>query len=146
MFLRYKNQTLQNFKEYIAENGNPRILRSDIGTAYTNKSFKQFCSNSKIRREYTVPETPEQNGVAERYNRTVVETTRSLLIESKLPKSYWLRAVDTAAYVLNLVKKDKSDKSPYEKFWGRKPKTGNGPSENAVVESEKGDVQLKRGC
>ena len=75
-------------------------------------------------REYTVPETPEQNGVAERYNRTVVETARSLLIESKLPKSYWLRAVDTAAYVRNLVKKDKTDKSPYEKFWAREPKTG----------------------
>ena len=75
-------------------------------------------------REYTVPETPEQNGVAERYNRWVAETALSLLIESKLPKSYWLRAVDTAAYVRNLVKKDKTDKGPYEKFWGRIPKTG----------------------
>ena len=45
------------------------------------------------------------------------------MIESKLPKSYWLRAVDTAAYVRNLVKKDANEKSPYETFWGRKPKT-----------------------
>ena len=121
---RHKNQELQNFREYIAENGTPRILRCDNGTEYTNKSLKQFCINNKIKREYTVLETPEQNGVAERYNRTVVETARSLLIESKLPKSYWLRAVDTAAYVRNLVKKDKTDKSPYEKLWARKPKTG----------------------
>ena len=49
---------------------------------YTNKNFKNFCTNNKIKFEYTVPETPEQNGVAERYNRTVVETARSLLIES----------------------------------------------------------------
>ena len=70
--------------------------------------------------EYTVPETTEQNGVAVRYNRTVVERARSLLIESKLPKSYWLRAVETAAYVRNLVQKDKYQRSPFEKFWGRK--------------------------
>ena len=63
-----------------------------------------------IKRDYTVPETPEQNGVAERYNRTVVETARSLLIEPNFPKCYWLRAVDTAAYVRNLVKKDKGEK------------------------------------
>ena len=107
--MRHKNQALQKFKEYIAENGTPRILRSENGTEYTNKSFKQFCTNNKIKRQYTVPETPEQNGVAERYNRTVVETARSLLIESK---SYWLRAVDTAAYVRNLVKKDQTDKRP----------------------------------
>ena len=123
-FMRHKNQALQKFKEYIAEIGTPRILRSDNGAEYTNKSFNQFCTNNKIKREYTVPETLEQNGVAERHNRTVVETARSLLIESKLPKSYWLRAVDTAAYVRNLVKKDKTAKSPYERFWARKPKTG----------------------
>ena len=73
-FMRHKNQALQKFKEYIAENGTPRILRSDNGTEYTNKSFKLFCTNNKIKREYLDPETPEQNGVAERYNRTVVET------------------------------------------------------------------------
>ena len=124
-FMRHKNEALQNFKEYIAENGTPRILRSDNGTKYTNKSFfKQFCNNNKIKQEHSVPETPEQNGVAERYNRTVVETARSLLIESKLPKSYWLRAVDTAAYVRNLVKKDNVAKSRYERFCARKPKTG----------------------
>ena len=123
-FMRHKNQALQRFKEYLVENGTPRILRSDKGTEYTNKSFKQFSTNNKIKREYTIPETPEQNGVAERYNRTVVETARSLLIESKLPVSYWLRAVDTAAYERNLVRKDKNDENSDEKFWTRKPTTG----------------------
>ena len=123
-FMRHKNQALQKFKEYIAENGTPRILRSDNGTEYTNKNFNHFCTNNKMKQEYNLPETPEQNGVSERYNRTVVETVRSLLIESKLPKFYWLRLVDTAAYIRNLVKKDKTDKNPHEKFWARKPKTG----------------------
>ena len=80
--MRHKNQALQNFKECLAENGTPRILRSDNATEYTNKSFKQFCTDNKIKREYTVSGTPEQNGVAERYNRTVVATARSLLKES----------------------------------------------------------------
>ena len=113
-FMRHKNQALQKFKEYLAEIDTPRILRSDNGTEYTNKNFKQFCTNNKIKEGYTVPETPEQNGVAERYNRTVVETARDLLIESKLPESYWLKTVDAAAFVRNLVKKDKTDKSSYE--------------------------------
>ena len=122
-FMRNKNEVYQKFKEYIADYGTPRKLQSDNGIEYTNKKFKQLCIKNKIRREYIVPETPEQKGVAERYNRTVVETARSLLIESKLPKSYWLRVVDTAAYVHNLVKKDKYEKCLLEKFWGTKGKT-----------------------
>ena len=57
-FMRHKNQALQKFGEYIAEKGTPRILRCDNGTEYTNKIFKKFCTNNKIKREYTVPETP----------------------------------------------------------------------------------------
>ena len=64
-----------------------------------------------MKREYTVSDTPEQNGVAELYNRTVVETARGLLIQSKLPRSYWLTAVDTSAYVCNFVKEDKNEES-----------------------------------
>ena len=86
------------------------------------QKLQKFLYQNKIKTEYTVPETPEQNGVAERYNRTVVETARSLLIESKLPKCYWLKAVDTAAYVRNLVKKAQNEKTPFGKFWGKKPK------------------------
>ena len=86
-FMRHKNQALQKFQECLAENVTPHILRFDNGTEYTKKSFKQFRSNNKIKRDYTVPENPEQNGVAERYKRTVVETARSILRESKLPKS-----------------------------------------------------------
>ena len=122
-FMRHKNQVLQKFKEYIAEYGMPSILRSENGTEYTHKSFTNFCTNNRIKREYIVPETPEQNGVAEPYNRTVVETTRCLLIESKLPKSYWLRAVDTAAHVRNLVRKDKEEKTSHQNVSSRKPKT-----------------------
>ena len=62
-------------KEYIAEIGT-----LSIGTEYTNKTFEHFCTNNKIKREYTVPKTPEKNGIADRYNRKAVETARCLLI------------------------------------------------------------------
>ena len=65
-FMRYKNQVLQKFKEYIAECGTPYRLRSDNGTYYTSKNFTNFCTNNKIKREDSVPHAPEQNGVAER--------------------------------------------------------------------------------
>ena len=58
-FMQQMNQVLQKVKEYLAENGTPRILRSDNGTAYTNKNFKQFCINNKMNREHTLPENLE---------------------------------------------------------------------------------------
>ena len=120
-YMKNKHEALSNFKEYVAQYGTPKILRSDNGTEYKNKAFKNFCIKNKIAREFTVPETPEQNGVAERFNRTVVEAARCLLIDSKLPKTYWVRAVDTACSVRNLVVKDKNAKSSFEKFFGKKP-------------------------
>ena len=65
-----------------------------------------------MKHDYTFPETPEQNGVADRYNRANSETGRSNRIKLKLASSSWLKFVDTAAYVRNLVQKDKSKKSP----------------------------------
>ena len=118
-FIRHKREVLQKFKGYIAEGGTPQILRSDNGTEYTNKNFKNYCTNNKIKQENTVPEAPEQNGVAERYNRPVVEIIRSLLFESKLPKCYWLRAVDTSAYVRTLSKTTRR-KSSLRKVLGKK--------------------------
>ena len=124
-FLRYKSEVLEMFKEYIAEHGVPQILRSDNGTEYTSKDFRRLCVENKIKQEFTVPETPEQNGLAERFNRTVVEMARCMLIESGLPKSYWVRALDTAAQVRNIVVKENNGKSPFEMFWLRKPKMHN---------------------
>ena len=120
--IKYKTEALQTFKEYVAQYGPPKILRTDNGTEYKNKAFKKFCVRKEISREYTIPETPEQNGVAERFNRTVVETARCLFIDSILPKSYWVRAVDTACYARNLVVRDKNTKSAFEKFFGRNRK------------------------
>ena len=73
--MRHKNQVLQKFKEYFAECGTQRLHRSNNGTENSNKNITNFCTNIKIKRESNG--TPEQTGVAERYNQTVVETDRS---------------------------------------------------------------------
>ena len=87
-FMSKKSQAFERFKEYVAESGTPQRLRTDNGAEYTSKQFKDYCRDSKIKQEFTVPETPQQNGVAERFNRTLVEMGRSLLIQAKLPKRY----------------------------------------------------------
>ena len=63
---------------------------SDNGTEYKNKAFSKYCVSKEIAPEFTVPETIEQNGVAKRFKRTVVEAARCLLIDSKMTKSYWV--------------------------------------------------------
>ena len=67
-YMRNKSEVIDKFKEYVAENGTPRTLRSDNGAEYTSRKFKEFCRDSKVKQEFTVPETPQQNGVAERFN------------------------------------------------------------------------------
>ena len=78
-----------------------KTLRSDNGGEYTSTEFVQYLKKEGIRHEFTVPKTPEQNGVAERMNRTLLEVVRSMLSESKLPKRFWLEALATATYVRN---------------------------------------------
>lgn len=98
-------------------------LRCDNGGEYTGGAVKRFCKRKGIRLEYTVPYTPEQNGVSERLNRTIVEKVRAMLETSGLPKNMWGEAVYTAVYLLNRspsVAVD-GDITPYEAWNGRKP-------------------------
>nr|GEY11073.1 putative ribonuclease H-like domain-containing protein [Tanacetum cinerariifolium] len=75
-----------------------------------------------IRREFSVARTPQQNGMAERKNRTLIEVTRTMLADSKLPTIFWAEAVNIACYVQNRVLVIKPhNKTPYELFLGRKP-------------------------
>ncbi|GKA77908.1 putative ribonuclease H-like domain-containing protein [Tanacetum coccineum] len=65
--------------------------------------MNQFCKMKGIKREFSVARTPQQNGVAERRNRTLIEAARTMLVDSKLPTTFWAEAVNTASYVLNRV-------------------------------------------
>ncbi|GJW42065.1 putative ribonuclease H-like domain-containing protein [Tanacetum coccineum] len=78
-----------------------------------------FCREKGIKREYSIARTPQQNGVAERKNRTLIEAARTMLADSKLPTTFWAEAVSTACYVQNRVLIVKPhNKTPYELFRG----------------------------
>nr|GEW20578.1 retrovirus-related Pol polyprotein from transposon TNT 1-94 [Tanacetum cinerariifolium]GEY94925.1 retrovirus-related Pol polyprotein from transposon TNT 1-94 [Tanacetum cinerariifolium] len=84
-----------------------------------------FCSQKGIKREFSNARTPQQNGVAERRNRTLIEAARTMLADAKLPVTFWAEAVNTACYVQNRVLVNKShNKTPYELFNGRSPAIG----------------------
>ncbi|GJX40949.1 putative ribonuclease H-like domain-containing protein [Tanacetum coccineum] len=81
-----------------------------------------FCREKGIKREYNVARTPQQNDVAERRNKTLTKATRTMLVDSKLPTTFWAEAVSTACYVQNKVLVVKPhNKTPYELFRGFKP-------------------------
>ncbi|GKC67639.1 putative ribonuclease H-like domain-containing protein [Tanacetum coccineum] len=77
-------------------------LWCDNGTEFKNKEMNQFCKRKGIKREFSVARTPQQNGVAERKNRTPIEAARTMLADSKLPTTFWAEAVNTACYKLAL--------------------------------------------
>ncbi|KAL4380068.1 hypothetical protein GQ457_02G020870 [Hibiscus cannabinus] len=83
--------------------------------------FAKFLQDNGIVGQYTMPGSPDQNGVAERRNRTLMDMVRSMLSGSKLPKSLWVEALKTAVYILNLVPTKAIPKTPFELFKGWKP-------------------------
>ena len=115
-FLSAKNEALEKLQEYIAEHGIPKVLRSEKDKDLIRKHFKGHCNENKTKQEFTVPKTPEQNGMAERANLTIVEIARCLLLQAKLPKTYWLRAIATACYLRKCVSTKKRIKNPFRKI------------------------------
>ncbi|GJY77250.1 ribonuclease H-like domain-containing protein, partial [Tanacetum coccineum] len=126
-FLATKDETPEILKNFITgiENQSDhkvKTIRSDNGTEFKNRIMNEFCEMKGIRREFSIARTPQQNGVAERKNRTLIEAARTMLADSKLPTTFWAEAVNTACYVQNRVLVIKPhNKTPYELFLGRKP-------------------------
>ncbi|GJY22761.1 putative ribonuclease H-like domain-containing protein, partial [Tanacetum coccineum] len=103
-------------------NHNVKIIRCDNGTEFKNYVMNEFCAKKGIKREFSVARTPQQNGVAERKNRTLIEAARTMLADSLLPIPFWAEAVNTACYVLNRVLVTKpQNKTPYELLIGKSP-------------------------
>ena len=135
-FLRNKSDTIIKFKDYVSimENSSGhkvhklsiKTLRSDNGGEYVSGEFNSFCNENGITREFSNPKTPEQNGVAERYNRTMIESARSMLHHAKLPLVFWAEAVQTAVYLRNRSPTVAlENKTPFECWYGRKPDVSN---------------------
>nr|GFA37322.1 retrovirus-related Pol polyprotein from transposon TNT 1-94 [Tanacetum cinerariifolium] len=129
-FLKSKDETSGILKKFITEIENikdlkVKIIRCDNEGEFRNKEMNDFCSQKGIKREFSNARTPQQNGVAERRNRTLIEAARTMLADAKLPVTFWAEAVNTACYVQNRVLVNKShNKTPYELFNGRSPAIG----------------------
>ncbi|GJW72503.1 putative ribonuclease H-like domain-containing protein [Tanacetum coccineum] len=129
-FLGTKDETFYVLKEFIAliENQlNKKVkgIRCDNGTEFKNAKLIELCGEKGIKRDYSNPRTPQQNGVAERKNRTLIEAARTMLADSKLPTMFWTEAVSTACYVLNRVSiTNPHNKTPYELISGKVPQIG----------------------
>ncbi|GJZ93144.1 hypothetical protein Tco_0665209 [Tanacetum coccineum] len=129
-FLKSKNETSSILRKFITEIENlkdlkVKIIRCDNRGEFRNREMDEFCSRKGIKREFSNARTPQQNGVAERRNRTLIEATRTMLADAKLPVTFSAEAVNTACYVQNRVLVNKSqNKTPYELFNGRSPAIG----------------------
>ena len=105
--LRSKDEALTVFSRWLAEVENRtgrrvKTLRSDNGGEYTSRAFKQYLSEKGIMHQKTVPYTPMQNGVAERINRTIQEIVTIMLQHSRLKLEFWVKALPTTIYLINL--------------------------------------------
>jgi transposase InsO family protein len=90
-YLKEKSEVLEKFKEFVQFvktkfNKKPKVIRSDRGREYCGHEFANYLKTVGIQQQLTAPYSPQQNGIAERKNRTLVEMARCMLIESKLPK------------------------------------------------------------
>ena len=126
--IKKKSDVFQKFCEWKAEvekslGQSVKILRTDNGGEFTSDEFEKYLKKEGIKHQLTIPKCPEQNGVAERFNRTLVEMVRSMLADSELPKSFWAEALATAVYLRNRSPtKPVEGKTPYEAIYGEKPK------------------------
>ncbi|GJX34540.1 retrovirus-related pol polyprotein from transposon TNT 1-94 [Tanacetum coccineum] len=124
--IKKKSDVFEVFKVYKArvelDSGKKiKCLRTDNGGEYTGDEFDTFCRQEGIKRQFTTAYTPQQNGVAERMNRTLLERARAMLATASLGKSFWAEAVNTACYVINRSPSTAVElKTPME-MWTGKP-------------------------
>ena len=130
-FIKNKYEVLGKFKEYLKVSESftgkkLKRLRSDNGGEYISKEFNEFCKQQGIIQEPTIPGTPQQNGVAERMNRTLLECARSMLFHAKMPLRFWADAINTAAYIRNRCTSTVLNwHTPYEIWFKRQPNISN---------------------
>ncbi|KAK3029811.1 hypothetical protein RJ639_038253 [Escallonia herrerae] len=124
--IRQKSDVYHTFKKWkvLVENetGNKvKCLKSDNGGEYHDEGFQEYCSNNGIRLIRTVKRTPQENGLAERMNRTIMERARCTRIHADLPLQFWAAAVDTAVYLINKSLASALNGGIPEEEWSGKP-------------------------
>ena len=124
--MQHKSEVFDKLQDYITKTSNkfqrkPLILRSDNGGEFTGGKIQEYLKRHGIEHQKTVPYTPEQNGVAERKNRTLTEMIRCMLTDSGLSQKYWGEAAMTATYLQNRLLSRTVEKTPYELWHNEKP-------------------------
>lgn len=125
-FLQRKSEAKNYIKQYVQEMKTmfgrpPKVIRSDQGGEFQNQDLEMFCCQEGIRQQFCTSYTPQQNGVSERKNRSLVEMGRCLLLDAKMPKKYWAEAINTACYLQNLLPSSAISKTPFELWTLEKP-------------------------
>ncbi|GJS99713.1 retrovirus-related pol polyprotein from transposon TNT 1-94 [Tanacetum coccineum] len=126
-FLHSKDETPEIIKKFIAQaqlNYKAKVckIRTDNGTEFKNATLKAHYEKLGIMQQFSTARTPQQNGVVERRNRTLVVAARTMLIFSRLPEFIWAEAVATACFTQNRsIIHTRHNKTPYELLRGRKP-------------------------
>ena len=126
--LKHKSEALEKFKNYKTEVekqlGRPiKSINNDRGGEY--EVFDKFCKGEGIRNIYTMPYKPQQNGIAERSNRTLMEMSRSMMAHSQLSQIFWGEDLTTANYLLKKVNTKSKDLTSYKYQIGHKPDLSN---------------------
>ncbi|GJT17144.1 retrotransposon protein, putative, ty1-copia subclass [Tanacetum coccineum] len=124
--LKHKHEVFETFKVFKSEvelqlGKKIKALRSDRGGEYLSQEFKDYLGKNGIVQHLTSPYTPQQNGVSERRNRTLLDMVRSMFNLTTLPLSFWDYALESAVRILNMVPTKKVDKTPYEIWHGKVP-------------------------
>jgi hypothetical protein len=129
-FLNTKDGFLTRFQEFKAQvkiltERRIKVLRSDNGGEYNSRDFSDFYIEERIKREYTIPYKPQQNGVVERKKRTIIEETKAMIHDQNLPMITWAKASMTSVYVHNKsLHHILKNMTPKESFTGVNPKVG----------------------
>ena len=126
-FLKEKSEVFEMFKKFrvmVEKETNKHIkaVWSDRGGEFTSTEFMEYCEEHDIRRFLTASYSPQQNGVAERKNRTILCMVRSMLKSKNMPKEFWAEAVQCAIYIQNRCRHAMlNEKTPQEVWSGQKP-------------------------
>lgn len=129
--MKNKSEVFDKFRIFVAlmknDCGNDvKIFRSDNGKEFVNDNMQRFMEQKGIRHHRTVRYTPEQNGCAERDNRTLVEAIRTTLISKSMDNRFWAEALNTIVYVLNRTGKSTVEsKTPFKLWFEKKPNVDN---------------------
>jgi transposase InsO family protein len=126
-FLQETSQTQETLKGFLRRAQNEfglriKKIRSDNGTEFKNSHIEGFLEEEGIKHEFSSPYTPQQNGVVERKNRTLLDLARTMLDEYKTPDRFWAEAINTACYSINRIYLHRIlKKTSYELLTGKKP-------------------------